>query len=355
MTAIKDFTPFSIVLVTGANGHVAQHVVSQLLSRPEATRPRVRATCRRQESADALATTFSSHVKAGTLEIILISDITKEGAFTDALSDVTHIAHVASPLVVAPKDTENDLLIPAIRGTTALLKAAANCPNLEAVVVTSSFAALFDLKQGSRKGYTYTGADWNPTTYAEAADPNLDLTHWPEKYRPFVTYCASKSLAEKAAWDFYRAAKPRWRLSTVLPASIGGPYLLPLPKGLKGISYNAGVIWNIARSKPEEKLQDLEFVHWVDVRDVAEAHVKVLITPEAEGKRLLAGPWRVPYSDVAGVIREKFGWKTSEDVQTLNHWDADMVETERTLNINWIGLEKMVVDTVEQLRAVEGV
>lgn len=355
MSTIHDFSRTSIVLVTGANGHVAQHIVAQLLSRPAANRPRVRATVRSSSSANALQSTFATHTADGSLEVVLVADLTSPAAFTTALEGVTHITHVASPLVVMPSDVERDLLIPAIQGTTSLLKAAAACPTVEAVVVTSSLAAVFDTRKGPREGYTYTSRDWLPLSYEEAADPDLDLGKWPERYRPFVTYCASKKLAEQAAWDFYRETKPKWRLATICPGYIAGPYVLPLRDGAKGVSVSVDLVWRTVTSKPGESLTPLDFVNWIDVRDVADVHIRALISEGAKGKRLIAGPLRVTYSDMAKVVQQRLGWKTSDEVQELKQWNLDNTETEEILGIKqWRPFDDMIVDTVEQLRAVEG-
>jgi nucleoside-diphosphate-sugar epimerase len=352
---MMDFTPQNIVLVTGANGHLAQHVVHQLLARPASSRPTVRATTRSSTSAAALRSTFASHVSAGTLQLVHIADLTSVSALTAVFINVTHIAHIASPLVVQPTEVENDLLKPAIQGTTALLTAAhQSCSTLEAVVITSSLASVFDVSQGARKGYTYTSKDWNPITYAEAADRNLDLSQFPARYRPFVTYAASKKLAEEAAWEFYAEHKPSWRLVVVLPGYIAGPYVLPLTKGVEGVSYSVGLVWRTVRSQPGEKLTELDFVNWVDVRDAADVHVRALLVEGAGGKRLLVGPLRVAYSDMTRIVREEYGWETSEEVQRIEQGEVSNKETEEVLGIKeWRPLKEMVLDTVEQLQAFD--
>ena len=103
MAAVEDFSPSSRVLVTGANGHVAQHVLAQLLSRPAAARPKVRATVRSESSGSGLATVFQHHIASGELEIVHVPDIVASSAFDGAISDCTHVAHIASPLVVGAK------------------------------------------------------------------------------------------------------------------------------------------------------------------------------------------------------------------------------------------------------------
>jgi hypothetical protein len=133
--------------------------------------------------------------------------------------------------VIGVQDTEKDLLLPAIHGTTNILTAALKVPTIKSIVVTSSFASVVDVAYWKRPGYTYSSTDWNPITYAEAADPNLDLTRWPEQHRPFITYMASEKLAGSAALELYGDKEPQWSLSPPLPTYIGGPYILPLAKG----------------------------------------------------------------------------------------------------------------------------
>ncbi|KAI1613148.1 hypothetical protein EDD37DRAFT_648658 [Exophiala viscosa] len=197
--------------------------------------------------------------------------IVAPSAFDEAISGCTHVAHIASPLVVGAKDVEKDVLVPAIQGTLSLLKSAARSSSVESVVITSSFAAVFDPAYDLRPGCTYTPLDWNPISYEQAADRNLDLTAWPARYCPFITYMASKKLAEKAAWDFYAdylgngTSQPTWRFSVICPTYIGGPCVLPLSKGAESLSFSNQLIWNTAASKPTGSLPKVDFPHWVDV------------------------------------------------------------------------------------------
>jgi hypothetical protein len=132
-------------------------------------------------------------------------------------------------------------------------------PTLKAVIITGSFASVLDTMYGLRPGYTYSQKDWNPITYENAADPNLDLSIWPEQYRNFITYMASKKLAETAAWDLFREIQPAWRLSLVCPTYIGGPSILPLVKSADSLSFSTGLIWKVATSKPNDKLPAVDF------------------------------------------------------------------------------------------------
>ncbi|OCL12089.1 NAD(P)-binding protein [Glonium stellatum] len=339
------FQPSDIVLVTGANGHVAQHVVDQLLAM--ANGPKVRATVRSETSALQLESFFSKEITSARFSVVRILDIITPGIFDGAMQDVTHIAHIASPLVIGAQDIEKDLLLPAIHGTTNILSAALKVPTVKSVVITSSFASVADVAYGKRPGYTYSPTDWNPITYAEAADPNLDLTRWPEEYRPFITYMASKKLAESAAWELYNHEKPQWALSILLPTYIGGPYILPLSKGPDSLSWSDGLIWSVAAGKP---LPQADYPSWVDVRDVARAHVQALITKEAKGKRFLLASTNLWYSDIADIVRNNFPeLNPSTEKQGAKHWYVDTSDCKILGIHDWIPIEKTIVDTVQQV------
>ena len=352
---METFTS-SRVLVSGANGHVAQHVISQLLSRPAETRPIVRATVRSESSAAGLKQVFASQIEDGSLELAFVPNIAEPSSFDEAVKGCTHIAHIASPLVVGAENVERDVLTPAIRGTESILKSALSHagPQLEAVVVTSSFASCFDPMHGLRPGYTYGPENWNPISYDEAADPKLDLSIYPERYRIFVTYMASKKLAEKAAWDLYHDAKPKWRLSVVCPTYIGGPSILPLSKGSNSLSFSNGLIWKVATSGPKDELTTMDFPCWVDVRDVAQAHIQALLQPKAEGKRFILAPIKTTYAEMASVLRQRLGLNTSQKEQKEEIFDIKDEGCADVLGMrDWIGLEKMLVDTVTQTQNAE--
>ena len=113
------------------------------------------------------------------------------------------------------ENNERDLLNPAINGTTSVLTSIhQHAPNIKRVVITSSFASIVDMDKNPRPGYTYTEKDWNPVTYATAADPSTDGA---------VTYLASKTLAEKAAWDFVEKNKPNFSVTSICPPMVYGP------------------------------------------------------------------------------------------------------------------------------------
>jgi NADPH-dependent methylglyoxal reductase len=347
-SSTMTFNATDIVLISGANGHVAQHIVFKLLN--DLSGPRVRVSVRSESSATQLSSVFQNSVTSARLEIIRVPDITISGAFDEAMKGVSHVAHVASPLPSSLKDTENDLLIPAIRGTIGILESALKEQHtVRSVVITGSFAAVFDPSHDFRPGYTYSSKDWNPTTYAEAADPNLDLTRWKLRWRSFIPYMASKTLAERAAWEFYDKQKPKWSLNVILPVYIGGPCILPLTKGAESLSFSNQLIWNSVSGK---QLPEPDFPFWVDVRDLAIAHVTVLRKAgEVEGKRFLLASGAALYSDFAEIARKSFEGelKPSSEKQRIEHYGIATSGKELCGIGEFIGVEEMVRNTVRQV------
>jgi len=320
---------------------------------PAEQRPKFRGAVRSESSAAGLKQVFASHIASGTLEIVYIPDIARLGAFDTAVKECTHIAHIASPLVVGARDVEEEVLVPAVQGMVGLLKSALHVKSLQSVVVTASFAAVLDPMHGLRPGYAYTSKDWLPISYEAAADPDLDLSFWPELYRPFITYMASKKLAEEAAWNFYHEVKPSWRFNTVNPPYIGGPNVLPLPKRADSLSFSQKLIWNVASSKPGDKLTEVDFPYWVDVRDVARVHVRALIATAADGERFVVGKHKTTYAGMSDVLRNQLGLHCSEENQELSCYDIESKSCEEVLGIDsWVGFEDMVRDTIVQVTAL---
>ncbi|KAJ5330360.1 hypothetical protein N7476_000143 [Penicillium atrosanguineum] len=282
---MSGFISTDLVLVTGGNGYVAQHVVDQLLR--QEGQPRVRATVRSETSAKQIKDYFAADLSSGRLSVVLVPEIVVEDAFDEALNGVTHA----------------DLLKPAIEGAVGILRAATKFPSVRSMVITGSFLSAFDPAYSLRPGYTYTPDDWNPISYSEASSQELDLTQWEPLWRPLITYMASKKLAEEAVWKARDTIKPRFDVSVVLPAYIGGPSVLPLQRGTQSGSLSVQVIW---KAVTEQSLPPVDYPYWVDVRDVAKVHIQALLHPEADGKRFILATGGVTYSDIAEVARKHF-------------------------------------------------
>lgn len=270
------------VLVTGATSFIASRIIELLLARGY----RVRGTVRSLEKTAALAPVRVLPGAAQRLELVE-ADLLKEGAFDAAAIGCTQVVHSASPYVLTVKDPQRDLVDPAVKGTRNVLAAAARAGTVKRVVLTSSVAAITDEPGGD---HVLTEADWNVKS-------TLDRN----------PYYLSKTLAEKSGWDFVANQHPGFDLVVINPFLVIGPSLVPALNTsnqifadlLKGV-YPAviNLVWG-----------------FVDVRDVAEAHVRALETPTASGRYLCAGE-AVPMRAVIELMT-RLGWKKGHRLPSL--------------------------------------
>ena len=251
-----------LVLITGITGFVAAHTLDAVLSASQEYR--VRGTIRDTKKAKAISDGLLPENKE-RVEFVQVSDGATSD-LTEAMKDVDYVLHIASPYQLNVQDPVKDLLTPAIETTLNVLRAAKAQKSVKKIVLTSSFAAVVDFTKGGpfRAGYSYTAEDWNPLTYEDAVA---------SKGVGAIAYTASKKLAEKAAWDFMASEQPQFTLSTINPPMIYGP-------SWQGISTEAALntstkaIYHLLKSAPQRP--DDRMPLFIDVRDVAVAHVKAM-------------------------------------------------------------------------------
>ncbi|OCT51389.1 putative oxidoreductase [Cladophialophora carrionii] len=318
------------VLVTGATGFLGAHVVDELLARGL----RVRAAVRNLAKANAMRDARPQY--ASKLEFVQVADFTANISFEEAVKDIDGIIHVASPLTFGVEDNERDFLLPAINGVTSVLKAAAQAPQIRRVVITSSFASVIDVDRKAPPHFTYTAADWNPLTYEVAADNNTSEV---------VAYRGSKKFAELAAWDFVHKEKPGFDIVTLCP---------PLAE----LNDSAAKLWEVASGVDPMPLARVPF--WIDVRDLAQAHVESLLRPEVGNKRFtIASPERFSYQKAAEIIIKEFDWghdrvHLPDTEQTIDQsHDLDGETAARELGITYRSFHDSVVDFVSQAQRLE--
>lgn len=246
------------VLVTGATGFVAKHIVAELLRNGYRVRGTVRDAVRSAESVRRAVS--RAGVDAGGIEFTA-ADLTRDDGWDDALRGCRYVLHVASPFPITQPADPNEVVAPARDGTLRVLRAAERA-GVARVVMTSSTVAI--MYSGSRApGHIYTEADWT--------DPaRTDIT----------PYIMSKTLAEQAAWDFVRASPGATELAVINPAFVQGPALDP------DLSTSLEVIHLMGKGAYPAAPR-VEFPV-VDARDVAELHVKAMTHPNAAGERFLA-------------------------------------------------------------------
>jgi dihydroflavonol-4-reductase len=246
----------TLVAVTGATGFIASHLIAELL----ATGYRVRGTVRKLDRAAEHRHLTTLPGAAERLELVE-ADLLVPGSFDRAVQGVEAVFHTASPFVISVRDPQRDLVDPALQGTLNVLQAAAASPGVRRVVLTSSFVAVTD---GPRTGYVFTEADWN-------TDSTLLRN----------TYSYSKTVAERAAWDFMAQAAPGFDLVAINPYLVVGPQLAPRLSGSNQIL--ADILGGVYPG-----IIDIDF-GIVDVRDVVRAHRLALETPGANGRYICAG------------------------------------------------------------------
>ncbi|KAE9988951.1 hypothetical protein Vi05172_g9503 [Venturia inaequalis] len=323
------------VLVTGANGFVAGQIISTLIKAGY----NVRGTVRSESSIAGIIAAHPSH--ESQLSFAIVPDMTEPSNYKDALSGVTGIMHTASPFVLAVKDIATELLDPAINGVTCILKAAKEYgPSVKRVILTSSFAAILDMTQGYRPGYTYTETDWNPMTYTEA-----------QTVDGATAYCASKALAEAAGWEWMRKNSPAFAFSTICAPWIFGPNISGI-KDLSKLNESTHALYALLGA---EKIPPTDFAGFADVRDVALAHLRVLELEEAQGERFLVGShfdYQTAVDEVVKVLPELkerlpkgvSGSGLKEEVYAL-----DGSKAERILGIEYTPLSVTMRDAFAQL------
>ncbi|MBT3314034.1 MAG: aldehyde reductase [Anaerolineae bacterium] len=271
-------TQNTTVLVTGASGFVGIHCVVALLKEGY----QVRGTIRSLERESALRKTISKLVDANNRLTLVEADLLNDAGWDDAIQDCDYVLHVASPFPLGEPKHEDDLIIPAREGTLQVLRAAAK-NGVKRVVLTSSVAAI---AYGHPKEKTH----FNENDWSIADSPTI------------AAYSKSKTLAERAAWDFVKNLDNGMELATINPGLILGP----LP------DTNARTSGVLIQSLMLSTLPGLARMHFnaVDVRDVAAAHLAAMITPEAAGQRFICVSDSFWIKDVALLLKEKYADKS---------------------------------------------
>ncbi|KIY46821.1 NAD(P)-binding protein [Fistulina hepatica ATCC 64428] len=268
------------VLVSGANGFIAVWVVRTLLEKGYAVRGTVRSASKGKHLTDM----FKEY--GDRFEVVVVEDITKEGAFDEAVKGVDAVEHTASPFHMKAGDPQ-ELIVPAVKGTVGMLQSVLKNGSLvKRVVVTSSVAAVIDPKPVPT---IYTEESWNNGSVKEVEDKGADASQG-DKYR------ASKTLAERGAWRWYHAHKNElpWDLVCLNPPFVFGPVIHEVASAdaLNTSAYQWYQAVVVKDGKSENELKTMGGC-WIDVRDLARAHVLALETEAAADERIIlsAGPF----------------------------------------------------------------
>jgi dihydroflavonol-4-reductase len=265
------------VLLTGASGYIGKHITLQLLNQGYQVRASVRSLSKSAQVRDAVAPHLldSSNLESRLTFVEL--DLEKDSGWDAALSGVDVLIHTASPFPLASPKDEDELIRPAVDGTLRALKAAKSA-GIKRVILTSSMAAVYgrELPGGASE---------------------YDETMWTDVTHPVgrVAYTKSKTLAEKAAWDYIKGSAPEIALTTINPVLVLGA---PLDKNFGS---SISVIERILNGK-DPMLPDLRFAI-VDVRDVAKMHVDSIKVDATKGERILASSETKSFVEIAKLLK----------------------------------------------------
>ena len=259
------------VLVTGATGFIGLHCLSQLLDAGYSVRGTVRDLARSDEVRAAME-------KAGSpvaqLEVVA-ADLLSDHGWDDAVKGCQYVLHVASPFVVGVPKDENELIVPAVEGTTRVVEAAIR-EGVKRVVLTSSCAAI-----------TETG---------KAGQTQFSEDDWTDASHPATpAYYKSKVLAERKAWSLI-GAQDKTQLSVINPAGVVGPMLS------RDIGTSNAFVGQII----EGQLPGCPKMHlgFVDVRDVASAHLLAMTNDAAAGERFIISEREFWFREITAALRE---------------------------------------------------
>ena len=267
----------SEVLVTGGSGFIGAHCILQLLAAGHRVRTTIRSLNRRD---DVLAMLKQGGAVATDNVAFFAADLTKDAGWAEAVKGCDYVLHVASPLPpYVPKD-ENELIMPAREGTLRVLRAARDA-GVRRVVLTSSRAAI---------GYGHPPRE---TPYDETDWTNVEAAG----LQPYVK---SKALAERAAWDFMAREGGALELAAVNPVAVLGPVLGP--------DFSASIA--LVQAMLDGRAPVAPKIHFglVDVRDVADLHLRAMTNPAASGERFLAVAGEpVSMLEIGRVLRQHLG------------------------------------------------
>lgn len=264
------------VLVTGATGFLASHVILQLIERGHT----VRGTARSKDKAARLNAALSAYA-GQPIEVELARvDLTSDDGWAAAMEGVDFVQHIASPFPPGVPKTADDLIIPARDGALRALKFA-RAAGVKRVVLTSSVAAV-DNGWGDR----------GPDVFDETCWTKLDGES------PVSFYAQSKYHAERAAWDYVAGDGAGLELAVINPVGIFGPLITP------DVSTSVGLIIQALSGRVPAFPRIHQGV--VDVRDVAKAHVEAMERPEAAGERFIVCERSLWLSEIGRALRSAY-------------------------------------------------
>jgi len=264
------------VLVTGGSGFIGCHCILQLLAAGYEVRTTVRNLNR---EPDVRAMLKVGGAEPGDRLSFIAADLEKDDGWLEAVAGCDYVLHVASPLPASVPKHEDELIVPAREGALRVLRAARDA-GVKRVVLTSSFAAI---------GYGH-----------EVQEAPFNETNWTNLNGDVVAYVKSKTLAERAAWDFIAKEGGNLELSVINPVGVFGPVLGP--------DYSTSIL--LVQRLMDRAMPGCPRLCFglVDVRDVADLHLRAMTNPAANGERFLALAGDFMWmADIAKILKNRLG------------------------------------------------
>ncbi|NP_001234830.1 phenylacetaldehyde reductase [Solanum lycopersicum] len=310
------------VCVTGASGYIASWLVKFLLQRGYTVKATVR-DLNDQKKVDHLTSLDGAKERLHLFK----ADLLEEGSFDAVVEGCEGVFHTASPFYLGVKDPQVEMIDPALKGTLNVLGSVAKTPSVRRVVLTSSVAAV-----------AFNGKPRTPEVV-------VDETWWsdPDFCRESqLWYVLSKTLAEDAAWKFVK--EKAFDMVTINPAMVIGGLLQPT------LNTSAAAILQLLNGS--ETYPNSTF-GWVNVKDVALAHILAFENPSANGRYLMVESV-AHYSEIVKILRElyptlKLPEKCADDKPFTPTYQVN-VERAKKLGIEFIPLAESVKETAESLK-----
>lgn len=335
--------PFQVadtILLTGATGFIAAHIIDQLF----AAGYNIIGTVRTPEKGEYFVARYPG------FKYEIVSNLTNENAFDAVFQkhpEIKYVLHAASPVAGEDGDVVKTHITPAVEGTLSALKGAHKYgKNVKKIVLTSSIVSAFPTALGPLDSSVLVSeSTWNPITLAEVeANPN-----WA------TGYAASKTFAEKAFWEFQKKESPKFALSAMIVPLVYGP---PIHDATyENPSVSPSFFKSIIELPKNTKELPSTVIGHVDVRDVARAHILTLFNPKADNLRIFVISERATAQSTLDILH-KFRPKEAANLPVgtpgVEDEDAyyryDNAASKKLLNFEFIPRTKSTLDLFDALQ-----
>ncbi|PVH79994.1 NAD(P)-binding protein [Cadophora sp. DSE1049] len=335
-----------LIVITGVSGHVGFNTLALALARGY----RVRAIVRRADQGEKIKKTSSVKPYVANLEIVVVSDLLKPGAFDGVLDGACGVLHIASPLAIETDNYKRDIIDPAVDVTVGILKSTAKAPSIKRVVITSSIATILTWEYIISDDYTKVFI--TKDTYKPAdASSHFDM--------PIQAYAAAKGHARVATYKFLEEERPHFDVINILPSMVIGKNELNTKKEDLETGTNGTVIGPLIGIK--QQMPNLGVS--VHVTDVARAHLDAL-NPEIPGNQDLlcssGGLAGTSWDDAKEIAKKLYGKHVASGLFSLDGTSPsrplrfDASETEKLFGWKFASFESQVQSVADHYIELAG-